>query len=109
MPRLRYLFALCNLVIGSGAFVIGGVLVPIADALQVSVAAAGQAMTAYALSAAVLAPLALVLTGGWPRRRALLVGMAVFALGNLVCALADSLALLLAGREIGRASCRERV
>ena len=100
MPRLLYLFALCNLVLGTGAFVISGVLVPISDDLQVSVAAAGQAMTVYALSTAVLAPIALVLTGAWPRRRALWFGMGVFALGNLVCALAPSLPVLLAGRAV---------
>jgi MFS transporter, DHA1 family, inner membrane transport protein len=100
MPRLLYLFALCNLVIGTGAFVLGGVLVPLADSLQVSVAAAGQAMTAYALATAVLAPLALMLTGAWPRRRVLCLALAVFALGNLVCALAGSLAVLLAGRVL---------
>jgi DHA1 family inner membrane transport protein len=100
MPRLLYLFALCNLVLGTGAFVISGVLVPISTDLQVSVAAAGQAMTVYALATAVLAPLALVLTGRWPRRRALWFGMGVFALGNLVCALATNLPILLAGRAL---------
>ena len=100
MPRLLYLFALCNLVVGTGAFVISGVLVPISTDLNVSVAAAGQAMTVYALATAVLAPLALVLTGAWPRRRALCFGMAVFALGNLLCAFAGSLATLLAGRAL---------
>jgi len=100
MPRLLYLFALCNLVIGSGAFVISSVIAPIAAALGVSVAAAGQAMTAYALSTAVLAPLVLVATGRWPRRRALVFALSVFALGNLLCALAGSLAALLAGRVL---------
>jgi MFS transporter, DHA1 family, inner membrane transport protein len=100
MPRLLYVFALCNLVLGTGAFVISGVLVPISESLNVSIAAAGQAMTVYALSTALLAPLALVLTGGWPRRRALCVGMAIFALGNLLCALATSLPMLLAGRAL---------
>lgn len=100
MPRLLYLFALCNLVIGTGAFVISGVLVPISTDLQVSVAAAGQAMTVYALATAVLAPLALVLTGHWPRRRALWFGMGVFGLGNLVCVFATSLPVLLAGRAL---------
>ena len=118
MPRLLYLFALCNLVMGSGAFVISGILVPISSSLGISVPAAGQAMTAYALATAVLAPLGLVLTGGWPRKHALIFGLAVFAAGNLLCALATSLAMLLAGRvlmgigalfKIGRASCRERV
>jgi len=100
MPRLLYLLALCNLVIGTGAFVISGLLVPLGESLQVSVASAGQAMTAYALATAVLAPLALVLTGRWPRKRALCAGMAVFALGNALCALASSFSLLLMGRVL---------
>jgi len=100
MPRLLYLFTLCNLVVGSGAFVISGILLPISAALEVSVAAAGQAMTAYALATAVLAPLGLILTGGWTRKNALLFGMFVFAAGNLVCALATSLPALLAGRVL---------
>lgn len=100
MPRLLYLFALCNLVLGTGAFVISGILVPISESLQVSVATSGQAITVYALSTAVLAPLALVLTGGWPRKRALCAGMAVFALGNALCALATSFTMLLAGRVL---------
>ncbi len=100
MPRLLYLFALCNLLIGTGAFVLSGVLAPLAASLQVSVAAAGQAMTAYALSTAVLAPLALIATGAWPRRRVLCVSLAVFALGNALCAFASSLPALLAGRVL---------
>jgi len=100
MPRLLYLLALCNLVIGTGAFVPAGILANIAASLNISVAAAGQVMTVYALATAVLAPLALVLTGHWPRRRALWVGMALFALGNGVCALADALPMLLVGRAL---------
>jgi MFS transporter, DHA1 family, inner membrane transport protein len=98
MPRLLYLLAFCNLVIGTGAFVPAGILAQIADALQISIGAAGQMMTVYALSTAVFAPLALIATGRWPRRRALWVGMALFTLGNVVCALSNSLPLLLAGR-----------
>jgi DHA1 family inner membrane transport protein len=100
MPPLLYLFALCNLVIGTGAFVISGILVPISGSLQVSVASAGQAMTVYAMATAVLAPLALVATGGWPRKRALCAGMAVFGLGNLLCAGATTFAVLLLGRAL---------
>ena len=57
MPPVLYFFALCNLVIGSGAFVLGGILEPMSESLNISVAAAGQAMTAYATATAVLAPL----------------------------------------------------
>jgi DHA1 family inner membrane transport protein len=100
MPRLLYLFALCYLVLGTGAFGLAGLLVPLAESLGVSVGAAGQAMTVYALSTAVLAPLALVLTGTWPRRQVLCLSMLLFALGDLVCALAPNLAVLLAGRVL---------
>jgi MFS transporter, DHA1 family, inner membrane transport protein len=100
MPRLLWLLCLVNLIIGSGAFVIGGILTPIAQDLRISVPAAGQAMTAYALSTALLAPLVLLATGRWPRRRALLLALALFALGNLLCALSSSFAMLLAGRVL---------
>lgn len=98
MPPILYLLSLCNLVIGTGAFVPSGILVEVAQALQVDVAAAGQAITVYALATAVLAPLALMLTGRWPRRRVMWLSLLVFAAGNAVCALAGSLAVLLAGR-----------
>jgi MFS transporter, DHA1 family, inner membrane transport protein len=100
MPRLLYLLALCNLVLGTGAFIINGILAPVSESLGVSVAAAGQAMTVYALSTALLAPLMLVATGRWPRKRALVFSMLLFALGSGVCALADSLTVLLLGRAL---------
>jgi MFS transporter, DHA1 family, inner membrane transport protein len=100
MPRLLWLLCLVNLIIGTGAFVIGGILAPIAQALGISVPAAGQAMTAYALSTALLAPLVLLATGRWPRKRALLLALALFTLGNLLCALSNSFATLIAGRVL---------
>ena len=100
MPRLLYLLLLCNLVQGTGVFVIGGILAPVAQDLNVSVAAAGQAMTAYAVSTAFMSPLLLVLTGRWPRRRAMLLGLGLFTAGSLACAFAPSLSWLLAGRVL---------
>jgi len=98
VPALLYLIALGNLVVGSSAFVLSGLVDLLAQDLGSSVAAAGQAMTAYALATALLAPLALLLTGHWSRRRALLLALALFTLGNALCALADGLAQLYAGR-----------
>lgn len=100
MPRPLWLFSLVNLVIGTGAFVIGGILAPMARDLGISVPVAGQAMTAYALSTALLAPLVLLVTGHWPRKRALLLALALFTAGNLLCALADTLTSLMAGRVL---------
>ncbi len=98
MPPILYFFALCNLVIGSGAFVLGGILQPMSASLGVSVAAAGQAMTAYAIATAVLAPLLIILTARWPRKRAIQLALLLFCVGCLVCALAPNLLVLLAGR-----------
>jgi len=100
MPPILYLFALTNLVIGTGAFVLSGILQPLAASLGVSVAAAGQVMTAYALASALLAPVLLLVTGRWRRKRAMLLALALFASGAAVCASSDSLALLLAGRVL---------
>jgi MFS transporter, DHA1 family, inner membrane transport protein len=100
MPALLILFCLANLVISTGAFIVSPILGPISESLGVSVPAAGQAMTAYALSTAVLAPLLLVATGRWRRKNALLLGLGLFTAGNLVCALAPNLSILLAGRVL---------
>ena len=100
MPRLLWLFSAVNLVIGSGAFVLGGILAPLAADLGVSVPTAGQAMTAYALSTAVLAPMLLLATGRWPRKRALLLALLLFTAGNVLCALANTLLALLVGRVL---------
>lgn len=61
-------------------------------------AAAGQATTAYAVGTAVIAPLLLIATGAWPRRRALLLALSLFTLGNALSALAPNLGLLLLAR-----------
>ena len=100
MPSILYFFALCNLVIGSGAFVLGGILQPMSASLGISIAAAGQAMTAYAVATAVLAPLLIVLTASWPRKRAIQLALILFTVGCLVCALAPDLGILLLGRVL---------
>jgi MFS transporter, DHA1 family, inner membrane transport protein len=100
MPPLIWLFSLCNLVIGTAAFIVTGILMPLSQGLGVSPQAAGQAMTTYALATALVAPLALLATGRWKRRNALLFSMGSYALGNALCAIASSLPWLLAGRAL---------
>lgn len=98
MPALLYLIALGNLVVGSSAFVVSGIVDLIADSMGSSLAAAGQAMTAYALATALLAPPLVALTGHWPRRRAMLLALGLFTAGNALCALAPDLGTLYGGR-----------
>ena len=100
MPRILYFFALCNLVIGSGAFVLSGILQPISSGLGISIAAAGQVMTAYAIATALLAPVLILLTATWPRKRAIQLALVLFTAGNLVSALAPNLTVLLLGRVL---------
>ena len=98
--RLMTLLCMGNLVVGSSAFAVTGIVGVIAADLAVTPAAVGQAMTAYALSTAVLAPMLLLATGAWARRQALLLALALLVLGNVICALAPSLWWLLAGRVV---------
>lgn len=98
MPPLLYLLALGNLVIGSSAFVTTGLVSLISEGLGVSLQAAGQAMTAYALATAVFAPVLVAATGRWTRKRALLFALALFTVGNALCATAPNLVQLYAGR-----------
>ena len=94
------LLSLANLIIGTGAFVLAGILAGVSADLGVTVPAAGQAMTAYALSTAVLAPLLLALTGTLARRDAMVLALLLFAAGNFVCAAAGHLGVLLLGRVL---------
>jgi DHA1 family inner membrane transport protein len=100
MPRLLYLFSAINLIIGSSAFVLASIVEPLARDLGVSVASAGQATTAYAMGTALLAPALLLATGGWPRKRVLLLALALLSLGNALSALSHHLAVLLAARVL---------
>lgn len=100
-PRaLLVLLSLGNLVIGSSAFVMGGLVSLIAEDLRVTPAAVGQAMTAYALATAFFAPLLVAASGRWRRKSALLAGLALFTTGNALCAVAPNLEVLLIGRAV---------
>lgn len=58
-----------NFVIGMGAFMVIGMLIPVAEDFVLSPARAGWIMTVYALAYAVLSPTLVALTGRVGRRR----------------------------------------
>lgn len=74
--------------IGTGEFVIMGLLPEVAATYGVSIPAAGYVITAYALGVVVGAPIIAVLSAKLRRRTLLLGLMAVFAVGNILSALA---------------------
>ena len=84
------MIALGNLVIGTGAFMIGGIVEPLSRSLGVSVSAAGQLMTVYSAANAIAAPLLLALLGR-ARPRVLMVGaMLAMVAASAASALAGS-------------------
>jgi DHA1 family inner membrane transport protein len=89
-----------NFAIGVGAFVVIGMLTPIAEGLGMSSGSAGFVLTVYSLAYAIGSPLAVAATGRWTRRRVLLAGMALFGLGSLLSALATTAWPLYAARVL---------
>ncbi|MFC3675725.1 MFS transporter [Ferrovibrio xuzhouensis] len=86
--------------IGTTEFVIMGLLPQLSADLGVSVPDAGLLVTGYALGVAGGAPLLAALTGRLPRRSLLLGLMALFTIGNLLCALAPGYGFLMAARIV---------
>jgi MFS transporter, DHA1 family, inner membrane transport protein len=86
--------------IGTTEFVIMGLLPDVARDLDVSIPSAGLIVTGYAMGVVVGAPVLAMLTARFPRRGALIALMAMFACGNLLCALAPSYGLLMAARVL---------
>ncbi len=100
MSARTYLLAAGAFAVGTSAYVVSGVLPAVSAELDVSVTAAGQLTTAFALAYAVSAPLLATVTARWERRRLLLAALLVAALGNALSAVATTYPLLLGGRII---------
>ena len=86
--------------IGTTEFVIVGLLPQVAASLAVSIPTAGLLVSGYAISVAIGAPLMTAAGSRLPRKTVLIGLMGVFIAGNLLCAVADDYAVLMAGRVI---------
>nr|WP_271583660.1 MFS transporter [Bradyrhizobium sp. CCBAU 45389] len=92
--------ALGAFAIGTEGFVIAGLLPAIAGDLSISVSAAGQLVTAYALTYAVGSPVLAVALNNVDRRTVLALALATFIAGNIAAMVASNYALLLASRML---------
>lgn len=95
---LIFALSAANFAIGMGAFVVIGVLTPVAESFAITEAQAGWMMTAYALAYAVGSPTLVALTGGIARRTVLALGLSIFTGAVLLTAFAPTPALLFAAR-----------
>ena len=99
--RFRLLvLALGTFAIGTGSFVFAGLLEGVAGDLSVSVGTAGNLVTVFAVTYAVVSPILVTLTGGVAPRKILIAAMAVFAAANLAAVVAPTFGLLLACRML---------
>ncbi|WP_314146947.1 MFS transporter, partial [uncultured Leifsonia sp.] len=87
-------------VVGTNAFVIAGLLPRVAAGLGSTAEAVSYSITIYSLLVAVAAPAVSILLPRVPRAALMAVGLAVFAAGTAVAALAPNLGVFIAGRSI---------
>ncbi|MFG3223673.1 MFS transporter [Kitasatospora sp. NPDC048194] len=100
MPLALVALAVTAFAIGTTEFAAMGLLPQVADSLHVSVPQAGWLISAYALGVVVGAPLLTALAAGRPRKAVLVALAALFATGNLLCAVAPDFWTLAAARLI---------
>ncbi|MDO1581454.1 MFS transporter [Rhizobium oryzicola] len=100
MPLALYALAAGAFGIGVTEFVIMGLLPQVAADIHVSIATAGLLISGYALGVVAGAPVLTILTGRLPRKSVLIGLMLIFILGNAICALAPSYAILMAARVV---------
>lgn len=98
--RALLALAVGGFAIGTGEFVIMGLLPDVAADLQISIPQAGHVISAYAMGVVVGAPVLAVLSARMPRRALLVALMVFFALGNFASALAPGYLSLIATRFI---------
>jgi DHA1 family inner membrane transport protein len=100
MPIAVFALALAAFSIGTTEFIVSGILLSVSRDLAVSVPTAGLLVTGYAAGVAVGGPLLGLLLTRLPLKPAILGVMVIFAIGQLLCALAPSYELLLGARLV---------
>jgi DHA1 family inner membrane transport protein len=100
MPLALYALTAGAFGIGVTEFVIMGLLPQVAGDINVSIATAGLLISGYALGVVIGAPLLTILTGRLPRKTVLIGLMAIFIIGNAICAIAPSYDILMAARIV---------
>ncbi|SDS50574.1 MFS transporter [Microlunatus soli] len=94
------LLAVGTFTLGMDGFVLSGLLPQIAADLEVSVSAAGQLMTIFAIAYAVGSPVIATVTGALDRRLVLAGGMIIFLIGMAAQALGPNYPVVAVGRVV---------
>jgi predicted MFS family arabinose efflux permease len=98
MDRRLLVLALGMFALGTDSFVVAGVLPEISKTFHITIGAAGQMTTAYAITYALLSPLIAAVAAHIPRKTMLLTGLGIFVVANLITAEAPGFAIAIASR-----------
>lgn len=96
-PRV-WLLALGTFAVGTDSFVISGILNQVAHDLAIDLDAAGNVVSSYSLAYGLSAPFLAALTGRFRKDHVVLTAIILFAVANVLCAIAPTYATLIAAR-----------
>jgi len=98
MDRRLFILALGMFALGTDSFVVAGILPEVSRTFHVSIGAAGQLTTAYAITYALMAPVIAAVAAHVPRKRMLLTALGIFGVANLITAGAPNFGIAIASR-----------
>ncbi|MBF8776216.1 MFS transporter [Pseudomonas fulva] len=94
MPAVIYIFSLCTFTFGLSEFVVAGLVSAISADLHEPISQVGSAIAAYALGAAIGAPIITALLVNWRDKTVLLLTLGVLAAGSVAISLAPDVLTL---------------
>jgi len=95
-----YILAISTVIVGLVELIVGGILPVIAKDLGVSIAAAGQLITIFAIVFALSGPVLLSVTARVERKRLYILSLIVFLLGNLFTYMSPNFSFVMISRVI---------
>lgn len=99
MSRIRiYVLMVGAFLAVTAELILAGVLHMVADDLQVSIAAAGQLVTVYALAFAIGTPIVVTLTMRLDRKKVMLMAMFFFIVADVLALWSPAFSILMASR-----------
>ena len=98
--RIFYALALGTFAVGTEGFMIAALLPTISQSMSVSIQAAGQLVTVFALVYALSSPVLTALTASLSRRSVLLLALGVFVIANCLAAVAPNYSSLVGARAL---------
>ncbi|MFY9179844.1 MAG: MFS transporter, partial [Venatoribacter sp.] len=99
-----YIMAIAAMAVGLVELLVGGILPVIASDLNVSLSAAGQLITFFALTYAISGPVLYVLTSRFERKLLYLISLFVFCLANVLTYFSESFFWVMVARIVTAAA-----